>query len=336
MSEQKAIHLALQGGGSHGAFTWGVLERILQDERIAIEAFSGTSAGAMNAVVAADGLLRGGRGEAIRSLDRLWTSFAAANDAMSLMRQPMQPVFGFLGIQPPADVFRDFFARWMSPYGTNPLGINPLRSMIAASVDFDRLRATRDIKLFVTATNVRTGRPRIFGNEELTADAVMASACLPSVFQAVEIDGESYWDGGYVGNPLIMPVVQHLDTDDHVIVQIFPIDRPDVPRTSRDIEDRTNEITFNASIVREIDTLNMIQESARAAGCLDHPFARTRLHRIDADDVIRGLAADTKILADSSVLQRLRQVGRDTAEHWIERHYDDLGMRASLELRLAA
>ncbi|HEX4237253.1 MAG TPA: patatin-like phospholipase family protein, partial [Xanthobacteraceae bacterium] len=241
----KRINLALQGGGAHGAFTWGVLEQILGDERLSIEGISGTSAGAVNAVMLADGLCRGGREEAQKRLADFWRSASSTGNLPALQRTVMERLLSFTPLEgTPVQAWVDAVSRYFSPYDVNPLNINPLKDLIERFVDFETLRANTELPLFISATNVQTGRVRIFPRDKITADAVMASACLPLLFRAVEIDGVPYWDGGYLGNPVIFPFFRTTTTEDVLVVQINPLVRQSTPMSSSEIMNRINEITF--------------------------------------------------------------------------------------------
>src|SRR4051812_12720060 len=240
------VDLALQGGGSHGAFTWGVLDRLLEEPRLRIDGISGTSAGAMNAAVLIDGHVQGGAEGARTALEAFWASVSQAARFSPFQRSPLDVLLGRWSLDhSPLYVTMDIMARLFSPYDLNPGGTNPLKEILASSVNFERL-AQSPIRLFVTATNVRTGRGRGFRNAEITPDVLLASACLPTMFQAVEIDGELYWDGGYAGNPTITPLVRECTASDTIVVQVNPIERPGSPRTAREILNRLNEVSFNA------------------------------------------------------------------------------------------
>lgn len=263
----KHIELALQGGGAHGAFTWGVLDRLLEDERIGIDAISGTSAGAMNAVVLADGLMASGRDGARDALRRFWNRVSNAAGQSAMLTDAWSTFFGNWSVKgSPLHLYLDWVSRSMSPYQFNPMDLNPLRDIVAAEVDFERVRACDKVRLFVSATNVRTGRLREFRQSDLSADVVMASACLPLVFRAVEIDGEAYWDGGYLGNPSLLPLIAESPAHDLLLVQINPSRRDALPTTPQDILDRLNEITFNSSLVKELRSLALIQQLLRQEG----------------------------------------------------------------------
>src|SRR5258706_5321223 len=240
-----AVDLALQGGGSHGAFTWGVLDRLMEEPWLRIDAISGTSAGAMNAALVADGWTQGGAKGARAALEAYWRRVSRAAAFSPLQRSPLDPLMGRWTLDTsPAYVALDLMARVLSPYDLNPFGLNPLRAILADSIDFDRL-ARAPIRLFITATNVRTGRGRIFRNAEVTADVLLASACLPTMFQAIEIDGEPYWDGGYAGNPTLTPLVRESDAHDTILGQIHPPERPEPPRTANEILNPLYNISFH-------------------------------------------------------------------------------------------
>ena len=273
MAKPKMIELALQGGGAHGAFTWGVLDRLLEDDRIVIEGISGTSAGAMNAVVVADGLDTGGKEGARQALTKFWSGVSKAGEFSPFKRTWLDRLLGRWTLDfSPGYIFFDNLSRVLSPYQLNPLNLNPLRDLISGLVDFEHVRHCEGIKLFVAATNVRTGMGKIFHRQEMTVDMVLASACLPFVFQAVEIDGEAYWDGGYMGNPALFPLVNDCQSRDIVIVQINPIVREEIPRTAPDILNRINEITFNASLIKEVKAIAILKDLIKVANLEDQRF----------------------------------------------------------------
>ena len=244
---RKTVSLALQGGGAHGAYTWGVLDALLEDGRLAVEAIAGASAGAMNAVVLVEGWLNGGTDGARSHLETFWRRASVDGSLSLVQRRLLSRMLGFWSNQ----AWTNVVAHGLSPYQTNPLNINPLRDAIEALIDFDRVRACTDVEIFISATNVWSGEVEIFKTQELTADHLMASACLPTVFQAVEIDGVPYWDGGYMGNPALFPLIYESVTDDILLVQINPLERRQTPRTAREIHDRLNEITFNGNLLRD-------------------------------------------------------------------------------------
>jgi len=331
---EKAVNLGLQGGGAHGAFTWGVLDRLFEDGRIWIEAISGTSAGAMNAVVAAHGMYDGGGEGAREALEAFWRKVSHAAVASPLRRPPWARLTGRWSLeQSPVYLWLDLASRIASPYDLNPMAINPLRDLVAETVDFDKVRGCGDMPVFVSATNVETGRVRVFTGEELSVDAVMASACLPSMFQAVEIDGEAYWDGGYMGNPVLFPFIDLGRCDDIVIVQINPVVRPGVPRSAREIHDRIGEITFNSSLLLELRQIDFVRRMVEEHRLDPARYREVRVHMIEARKRMRPLGASSKVNAEWAFLRHLRDIGREAAGRWIERHFDDLGVRSTIDVK---
>lgn len=325
------VDLGLQGGGAHGAFTWGVLDRLLEETWLEITGVSGTSAGAMNAAVLVDGLTAGGRDGAREALARFWRAVADAGRMSPMQRGPIERMANLwtLDYSPTFNAL-EMAARMLSPYDTNPWGKNPLRAILAESIDFDRL-SRAEVKLFVNATNVRTGRGRIFRNAEVTPDVLLASACLPAMFQAVEIEGEFYWDGGFSGNPPIAPLVAELASRDTIIVQINPIARPEPPRTAREIQDRLNEIAFNATLLKELKAAALLRRVADPGTGEGRALAEMRVHRISSD-IMLGLGYSSKLLAEWGFFCMLRDEGRQAAEGFLVRHGGDLGHRSSLDL----
>jgi NTE family protein len=323
--------LGLQGGGSHGAFTWGVLDRLLEEPWLAYDGISGTSAGAMNAAVMADGFAAGGAEGARGALERFWRAVSDAALASPLRRGPLEILTGRWTLDySPVFVALDLAARLVSPYDVHPLGGNPLERILADNVDFDRLKSA-PIKLFVTATNVRTGRGRVFRNADLSPEVLLASACLPTMFQAVEIDGEAYWDGGYSGNPSLAPLIRECVSRDTIIVQINPIERPGTPRTAREIHNRLNEIAFNATLIKDLRTAAMLRRVVDPGSGEGEMLARMRIHRI-AGDVMLSLGYSSKLLADWDFFVMLRDAGRDAADAFLRRHGADLGVRSTLDI----
>ncbi|HET9902623.1 MAG TPA: patatin-like phospholipase family protein [Xanthobacteraceae bacterium] len=330
----KRIRLALQGGGAHGAFTWGVLDALLEDERIAIDALSGASAGALNAVILVDGLRRGGRAEAKRRLAAFWRAVSRDGNMPDAPRKAFERFFRFVpmaggAVQP----WLETLAQFVSPYDFNPLNINPLRELIERFVDFEALRATALPQLFISATNVETGRMRIFPRQAITAEAVMASAALPFLFRAVEIDGVPYWDGGYVGNPPLLPLYG-AETADILIVQINPLRRGGVPTSAKEIMNRVHEITFNAPLLTELRAIAFVErlrgEDRSPPGAAAGDVRRINLHRIALD--ARGLGAESRLNNDFDMFLALHAQGRQAARRFLEAHFDDLGRRGTVDL----
>ncbi|MGD0151983.1 MAG: patatin-like phospholipase family protein [Xanthobacteraceae bacterium] len=325
------IDLALQGGGSHGAFTWGVLDRLLEEPQLRIVAISGTSAGAMNAAVLADGWTDGGAEGARAALDKYWQRVARAAAFSPLQRSPLDRLMGQWTLDTsPAYIAMDLMSRVLSPYDLNPLGFNPLRNILVESIDFDRL-ARSPIKLFVTATNVRTGRGHIFRNPEITADVLLASACLPTMFRAIEIDGEAYWDGGFVGNPTITPLIRESDAHDTILVQINPRERPDTPRSAADILNRLNEISFNSPLMKELRMIALLRQVADPGTGEGARWAQMRMHRIRTD-ILAQFGASSKLNAEWDFMVMLRTEGRKAANEFLIASGDDLGKRSTADL----
>jgi NTE family protein len=330
----KQVNIALQGGGSHGAFAWGVLDCLLEDERIAIEGVSATSAGAMNAAVLAYGLAEGGREGARRALAGFWRRIAHAAALGPLQPSPIDRAMHNHRLDhSPIFVLLDLATRLWSPYQLNPLNYNPLRHVLEQSVDFERLRAQSPIKLFLSATNVWTGKVKVFTGDEITADAVLASACLPFMFQAVEIDGEHYWDGGYMGNPAIFPLIYHCASRDVVIVHINPMERSELPTTATEIMNRINEISFNSSLMREMRAIAFVSKLIDDGAIADETVKRMHIHAIAADGVMRGLSVMSKLNADGEFLDHLRHDGREHAARWLDASYDRLGHESTVDVR---
>ena len=331
--EPVLVDLALQGGGAHGAFTWGVLDRLLEEPWLQFDGISGTSAGAMNAAVMADGYAKGGVGDARTALEDFWRDVSHAARFSPFRRSPLDVLLGRWTLDhSPAFIAFDMMARVFSPYDTNLTGTNPLRDILAKRVDFRRL-AQAPIKLFVTATSVRTGQGRVFRNGEVTPDVLLASACLPTLFQAIEIDGDAYWDGGYSGNPTITPLVRECTSNDTILVQINPVERAGTPQTARDILNRLNEVSFNAVLLKELRMMALLRQMARS-GDGDGEGARwadMRIHRI-ASQMMVELGYSSKLNAEWDFLCMLRDEGRRSAEEFLAVHGDDLGRRSTLDI----
>jgi NTE family protein len=330
---RKRVSLALQGGGAHGALTWGVLDRILEDQRLEITSISGTSAGAMNAAVLADGLHKAGREGAREALHRFWHAVSNLAWFSPVQRSLWDRLTHRFSLDSsPGYLWFDNLTRLFSPYQLNPLDINPLRDLITSEVDFDCVNHCDELKVFVTATNVRTGRARIFTQPDLSVSAIMASACLPHIYRAVEIDGEAYWDGGYMGNPALYPLVEDPGSRDIVIVQVNPMVRHELPRTGRDIINRINEITFNASLIKELRSIQLLHELIEAEDLEVERYRDMRVHLIHADEEVQHLSASSKVNAEWSFLTYLRQRGRDWASKWLDTNYDSIGGRSTFDL----
>jgi NTE family protein len=331
----KKVNLALQGGGSHGAFGWGVLDRLLEDGRIAVEGISATSAGSMNAVVFAYGLAVGGREGARASLTEFWTRISEVGCLYSPLKP--SPLDQWLKNPNrdahPAYMFFDTLTRAFSPYQLNPLNLNPLRDVLEKTVDFERLRKACPVKLFLCATNVLTGKVKIFDNSEMSSDAVLASGCLPFLFQAIEIGGEAYWDGGYMGNPAIFPLIYGCEAPDVIIVHINPINRSHVPRTSSDILNRLNEISFNSSLMREMRAIAFVTRLIDDKKVQGDDLRRVFIHDIEDESYMRALGSASKLDPDWDFLCALRDHGSTVADAWLARNFDRVGKESTVDIR---
>lgn len=329
--ETVKVDLALQGGGAHGAFTWGVVDRLLEESWLEVEGISGTSAGAMNAAVMASGMALGGRPGAREALEAFWRRVSRSARFSPFQRGPVDRLLGNWTLDnSPAFLMMDLLARVVSPYDVPSVGGNPLADVLAESVDFAALR-DGPVKVFVTATSVRTGRARIFRNPDLGVEALLASACLPQLFQAVEIDGEPYWDGGFAGNPTLVPLVTELESDDTILVPINPIERPGTPRAAREILDRVNEISFNAVALKELKMMALLKKVADPGNTEGAAWARMRLHMV-RNEVMAGLGYSSKLNAEWAFLEWLRDAGRHAAENFLRDHAGAIGKRSSVDL----
>jgi NTE family protein len=325
------VDLALQGGGAHGAFTWGVLDRLLEESWLTFDGISGTSAGAMNAAVMASGHAHGGVDGAKAALEDFWKRVSDASQFSPIRRGPLEMLAGQWTLDySPMYLAAEMASRIFSPYDLNPMGNNPLSPILADMVDFEAL-ASSPIRLFITATNVRTGSGHVFRNAQITPDVLLASGCLPTMFQAVQIDGEFYWDGGYSGNPTITPLVRECDSHDTILVQINPIVRPEVPRSARDIVSRLNEVSFNAPLLKELRMIALLHKVADPGRGEGAQWAGMRIHHI-ATDRVTELGSSSKMITEWRFLCGLRDEGRRTAQLFLDAHADDLGKRSTLDL----
>lgn len=332
---KKIINLALQGGGSHGAYTWGVLDRLLEEKDLVIEGISGTSAGAMNAAILVSGYIKGEREGARSALEEFWRRISTAAAFSPLHKSPVERMMtGWNMDFSPMYHWMDLMSRVFSPYELNPLDFNPLRPILEDMIDFSTLQAegSNNIKLFLTATHVTSGQARVFKCHEITADVLLASACIPFLFQAVEIDGESYWDGGYMGNPAIWPLIYHCDTQDVVLVQINPIHNEIVPRTAHEIINRLNEISFNSSLIAEMRAVDFVSRLIAGGNLEEGRYKDMRMHLIYSREHMQHLNASSKMNADWDFFQFLRGLGRKTAEEWLAANWDLLGKQTSIDI----
>lgn len=333
----KRINLALQGGGSHGAFTWGVLDRILEDDRISIEAVTGASAGAINAVILAHGVATCGTATghdgARKALRAFWTRIGELGDLSLFRRSPLDVMRGGWGLDAsPIFSWYEMLSRLVSPYDLNPLNINPVRGILDEVVDFEAIRGCGKLKLFISATNVRTGRVKVFSQARMSVERVMASTCLPLVFQAVEVDGEYYWDGGYMGNPPLWPLFYSSVSRDLVIVEINPLERPEVPRTAHDILNRLNEITFNSALVNELRMIDFVGRLVDQGAIDGDRYRKFLVHMIRGGDKLSVLGAATKMNAERDFLLYLHELGRQSADQWLADHFDALGHSPTIDI----
>ncbi len=335
-AKPKMVNLALQGGGAHGAFTWGVLDKILEDGRIGIDGICACSAGTMNAVALAYGSYEGGNDRAREVLHDLWRNVAdtaraynpmGSNPLLRMLSLPTEHPFSFFML--------DSMTRLVSPYQFNPLDINPLKSLLEDTIDFEKLRHCDCVKLFISATHVKTGKVRVFNTAELSIDVALASACLPQLFKAVEIEGEHYWDGGYMGNPSLYPLFYQTDTRDIMILHINPMVREEIPKTAPDIFNRINEISFNSSLIKDMRAIAFVKKLlANDMLKEEHAgkFKDILLHSIRSDEAMCDLSAASKFNTDWSFLTGLRDRGRETMEAWLAKHFDDIGERDTVDL----
>ena len=325
---KKLVNLALQGGGSHGAFTWGVLDRLLEEKRLKFEGITATSAGAVNAVVLADGLAAGGREGARNALRLYWQKVSEISSRGIFKTDKANSDFGLENS--PGFLFVESLTFFASPYQMNPFNYNPVKDLLAEAINFERVRQQRAVKLFICATNVQTAKAKIFAGKDLGVEHLLASACLPLMMHAVEVDGEFYWDGSYAGNPAIFPLVYDCEARDIIMVHITPAERPGVPTTSPAIMNRTQEISFNTSLIREMRTiafLNKLIDNDRVSGA-----KRMLMHLIEAEDLIRGFSWSSRLNGDWDFLMHLHAMGRERADKWLATNFDHLGKQSTVDL----
>ena len=332
MAGRKVVNLALQGGGSHGAFTWGVLDRLLEEERLNFDGITATSAGAVNAVVLADGLAAGGREEARNALRVYWQKVSALASRGVFQPSVFDKVNPDFGLEhSPGYLFMESMTYYASPYQMNPFNFNPLRDLLAEAINFERVRRQQIVKLFVCATNVQTAKVEIFQGKDLDVEHVLASTCLPLMMQAVEVDGEYYWDGSFTGNPAIFPLLFECTARDVIMVHITPAERPGVPTTSPAIMNRMQEIGFNTSLIREMRTLAYLTEqidNGKITG-----VKRMLVHLVEAEDLIRVLSWSSRLNGDWDFLMHLFNKGRDRADRWLKQNFDRVGVESTVNLR---
>jgi len=329
----KTINLALQGGGAHGAYTWGVLDRLLEEEKLVIEGISGTSAGAMNAAMLVNGYVQNGRDGAKQCLENFWQRISASAAYSPLHKTLFDRLLtGWNMDLSPAYHWFDLLSRIFSPYELNPFNINPMRDIINDILDHDAIHADSIIKLFITATHVGSGQARVFQCHEITSDVLLASACIPFLFQAVEIDGQAYWDGGYMGNPALWPLIYHCRSEDLLLIQINPIHDRQVPRTAGEIINRMNEITFNSSLIAEMRAINFVSKLLHENRLDPKRYKDMRVHIVYSADQMHHLNASSKMNADWDFFLFLKELGRQDATQWLKRHWKDIGVQSTVDI----
>ncbi len=330
------VSLALQGGGTHGAFTWGVLDYILEHNNISIEAISGASTGAVNALALASGLANGGRTGARRNLDSLWKKSAIAASLSPLQPTIVDRMMGNSRLTfSPSFLALDFITSVFSPYQFNLFDLNPLRDIISETVDFSAVRNLKELQVFINATHVKSGGRRVFSNSELSLEAALASTCLPFIFRTAEFQGEGYWEGGFTGNPSLRPLVDHTACTDIIIVQSIPTLDDDIPTKATDILDRAIDISFNAALMLEIEgieTFNRLIDQGKLTG---KEFRRINLHLIEASEIISTLGRASKLNADHTFLEYLRDTGRQAAEDWFTNNLNSIGKKTTMNTEAA-
>ncbi|MCX7172820.1 MAG: patatin-like phospholipase family protein [Proteobacteria bacterium] len=329
---RRAVNLALQGGGAHGAFTWGVLDYLLEDGRLIFEGISGTSAGAMNAVVLAQGLMTGGAEGARAALSNFWNAVA---DSVPFV-QSMGADDGEAPKLGPALKLMLHLTDHFSPSQLNPFDLNPLRKIVAKQVNFEQLRSGSPVKLFIAATHANSGKLRMFRSSELSVDAIMASACLPSIHHPIMIDGEPYWDGGFSANPAVFPLFYHCDSHDILLVLLTPLKYQETPYSAQEIKQRQQDLGFQATFLREMRMFahlrEFVNESWLKLGRFERRVARANFHVIAADELMGGLPAETKIIANKQFFVMLRDNGRKHAKTWLDLHHGAIGKRSTVDL----
>ncbi len=325
--QAKTVNLALQGGGAHGAVVWGALDRLLEDDRLEIEGVSGTSAGAINAVLLADGMAAGGREGARRHLAAFWRNVSEACEARRRARFYLpRPRRGRRLDLTSANVLFQITHRVLIPYNFNPKNMNPLRSVIEAIVDFDRVRASSPVKLFINATDVCSNEMRVFKTSEVTLDAVCASCCLPFLFKAVEIDGRHYWDGGFMGNPALFPLVYECDADDVLLLQNRPFGMSSPPVTAAEILERISQVSFASTLVQELRMISYLNDLVDARGVKRRAgLRRTHMHIIDAGPAVDKFPPTSKFNAEWDFFLELREIGRSAMDSWLAESFDSVG-----------
>jgi NTE family protein len=331
---KKIINLALQGGGAHGSYTWGVLDRLLEEEDLVIEGISGTSAGAINGAILINGMIKNGREGAKNHLETFWRRVSDVAAWSPLHKGPVDEIMtGWDMNSVPTYHWYDLMSRMFSPYTLNPLNFNPMRDILRDMINPKAMEKYEEMKLFVTATHVQSNQPHVFHCHEISVDALLASSCIPLLFQAVEVNGEYYWDGGYMGNPAIWPLIYHCECKDVALVQINPIHSETLPNTADEIVDRLNEITFNSSLIAEMRAIDFVARLIKTGRLEKSEYKDMRMHLIYASEEMHKLNASSKMNADWDFFLHLKEVGRVTADKWLKREWKNLGVRSSVNIR---
>ena len=336
--KKKAVNIALQGGGAHGALAWGILDMLLEDGRIEVEGFTATSAGTMNALAFAQGMMENGPDGARAKLEEFWLEISKAGVMFSPVHgNPLERMMGLGSGENPFSYFMfDTMTRMFSPYQFNPLDFNPLKDVLLRTIDFEKVRKCDKIKLFTSATNVRTGKVHIFHAHEMSIDVALASSCLPFLFKAVEIDGEHYWDGGYTGNPALYPLFYETKSNDIILIHLNPLYREEVPTTAPAIMNRVNEISFNDSLLKELRAIEFVKRLIEKDMLRDefkHMYKDLLVHPVRADDMMKEFSITSKFDTDWDFLLQLRDAGREGMKLWLDKNFDNLGKRQSVDLK---
>lgn len=325
---KKVVSIAMQGGGAHGAFAWGIMDRLLEED-ITVEAVSGTSAGAMNSAAIIDGLLHGGNAGARAKMDNYWRGMAEMSKKISPYQlSPIDKLNKYYNLdRSPGPLLMNFLGQFFSPYQLNPMNINPFEDYIRDFFDFQAIRESKFHKIFLGATHVKTGRVKVFSNDQFCADALMASACLPFMYQAVKVDGEYYWDGGYIANPAVFPLIERCESKDIILIQLRNTHCSEIPKTPDTIENRLKEITYNGSLVREMRAIHFITKMIDDGIIKDPSVKRVTMHVIKNEDAFKGLNLTSALNTDWDYLQMLKQAGRNTADRWIKENFKNIGTK---------
>ncbi|KTC77834.1 patatin-like phospholipase family protein [Legionella brunensis] len=333
---KKVITLALQGGGAHGALAWGILDKLLEDGRIEIDAISATSAGAMNAAILAHGLLTGGNDGARESLYKFWQTVSKVGEYYNpIKRTPLEALLGIKSEQSLSFLWFDFLSKIFAPSQLNPFDLNPLRNILESNIDFERIKASKTLKVFISATNVKTGKIKIFENKELSVATIMASACIPTMFAAVKVGNDYYWDGGYMGNPALYPLIYHSPCNDILILHINPIYREQVPNTATDILNRMGEISFNSSLLREMRAVAFVSKMLDDGWIKERyrkKMKRVYIHAIRADVTMQSYSVASKLNPSWEFISRLFEEGRHEGEKWLKANFHHIGKKSSIDI----